>query len=494
MYDNDDVRPYQADAGRDRIEAADADGMQEDAAGETSAGSLAARIDAAIDAGIRQGRAAAERGRIRARRRRGGAAAACLILLACVFTIRVSPVFAALVRDIPGFEKFVDLIRSTQDQGIGLALDNDFVLPVGASDEHDGMKLTVQGIIADDSRMVLFYEIQLPDKDHDVQLGKAVLTDVSGRSLPAGISYAYSEEAKQEAAKAGVQRGTMDINLEGDHTFPDEMIWKMTRTDLLDPNGQPVGRPGTEGASGANRSFGDGVDFQVRFRIDREKFAGLRQEYALHQTIDVEGQKITFAKAVVSPLRVSLYLDYDKANDKQIFGPGDIRLIDEHGTAWKQYMGNLEKDNQVYHFESPYFNEPKSLFIEGSWFRALARDKMQATVDVDRGLVLQAPDGKLALHGATQAGDKLKLDFELRRMSDEDKMMYSLFEREFRDADGRSYRMVDREGVTGSFEPGEHNLQHVYYYIDNLPYKQPLTFTIYNYPQYIRQPYSIRIK
>lgn len=473
--------------------------MEPKKADEASGFSLSDRIDEAIEAGIRRGEAESKRRIVRYRRRIGGAAAACLLLLACVFSIRVSPAFAAIMRDIPGFEKFVDLIRHTQDPGIGLALDNDFVQKIGISDEHDGMKLTVQGIIVDDSRMVLFYEIQLPDKEGYVEVNETHLTDGSGASLPSSMGYTYSEEAKQDIGKTGVQRGSVDINLAGEGTFPDEMIWKMRllHTRPADLNERPMRRAGdADEAEEARSRAANGTDFQVRFRIDREKFAGMQQEYPLNQTIDVEGQKITFAKAVVSPLRVSLYLDYDEANSKQVFGPGDIRLIDDQGTEWKQYLGNMVKDHPVYHFESPYFNQPKSLHVEGSWFRALDRDKMQVKVNTVKREVLQAPDDRLSLEAVAPGPADTKLDFELRGVAEEDNMMYSLFEREFRDADGRVHAMSDHGGTrsVSSFEAGKRNEQHAYYYIDNESYKQPLTLTIQSYPQYIRQPYSIRIK
>ncbi len=487
----DDAQPTPVE-GRDGAHSTDLeDDLVED--------SMQNRIDEAIDVGIRRGQAESRRRRLRFRRRIGGAAAACLLLLACVFSILVSPAFAAIVRDIPGFEKFVDLIRHTQDPGIGLALDNDFVQKIGISDEHDGIRLTVQGIIADDSRMVLFYETELPAKDSNVRLGAPMLTDIYGTGLPVSMSYQYPEDDVQQIGEMVIRRGVVDINLGKDEVFPDEMIWqsKLELVRKSGPNEPKMERAGREGSAETDIRDSDEVVFQVRFRIDREKFAGLQQEYPLYQTIEVEGQKITFAKAVVSPLRVSLYLDYDEANSMQIFGPGDIRLIDDQGTEWKQYLGNMVKDHPVYHFVSPYFNQPKSLHIEGSWFRALDRNKMQVKVDTAKREVLQAPDNRLSLHDVVRGAADTKLDFELRDVAEEDYMMYTLFESEFRDADGHAHKMADRGGTvttTSSFEAGGRNQQHAYYYIDNEDYKQPLTLTIYSYPQYIRQSYSIRIK
>ncbi|WP_156922232.1 hypothetical protein [Cohnella thermotolerans] len=47
--------------------------------------------------------------------------------------------------------------------------------------------------------------------------------------------------------------------------------------------------------------------------------------------------------------------------------------------------------------------------------------------------------------------------------------------------------------VGGSASTAEPGKQEFYFYLDNKPYKQPLTLKIYSYPAYIRQSYSIRI-
>ncbi|MBW5447324.1 DUF4179 domain-containing protein [Cohnella sp. CFH 77786] len=455
------------------------------------------RIESAIAEGIRRGQAEKSRRRGRVRRRIGGTAAACVLLLACILSIRVSPVFAALVRDIPGMEKFVDLIRHTQDRGIQLALDNDFMQPVGVSDEHDGVKLTVQGIIVDDSRMVLFYDVELPDREERVVFNRAELTDVAGKSLPVTISYHYPQEADQDIREEGVQRGTADFNLVQGVTFPDEVVLnvKLRRIALPDPSAPPEQRAGSVEIPSAEARTAEGTEYTIPFKIDRARFAGLRSEYALNQTVDVEGQKVMFAKAVVTPLKVSLFLEYDSANPKQIFGPGDIRLVDDEGREWTNFLGNLDKNHPVYHFESPYFKETKELYVEGSWFRALDKDKLEVKVDTEKRKVLQSPDDKLALHGVTSGRKYTKLDFSLSGVDEADTMLYSLFDQQFMDADGTRHKAADlREVTSGSAEGTGGREQHTLYYLDPKPYKQPLTFTVENYPQYIRQPYRIKVK
>ncbi|UJF34195.1 DUF4179 domain-containing protein [Paenibacillus hexagrammi] len=462
---------------------------------------LSEKVDAAISEGIWQAQMKQMHGRKLVRRRIGGLAAACLLFAACLFTIRVSPVFAAMVRDIPGFERFVDLISHNMDKGIQLAVDHDFVQPVQVSDEHDGVKLTVQGIIADDARMVMFYEIELPDqvKGTTVQLDQPSLLDASGQPLLASIGFNYPDEAKQDDFSSGIQRGTADFHLAKDAVFPDEVTFQV---NLIRPEPSLSSERAKSLQAGTDDSFeldlarDEGTKYELRIPIDQAKFAGLRQEYDINQTIQVEGQAVSFTKAVVSPLHVSLYMDYGADNTKQIFGAGDIWLVDDEGRIWNNTSASVTKDHPVYNFESPYFIKPSSLHVEGTWFRALDKDQMTVKVNTETKQVLEAPDDKIALHDVTSTNEYTKLDFAISGLDAEDHMMYSLFENGFVDAGGQNYNEAALKGetVSGYSSSSQPDVQHDLFYIENKAYQQPLTFTIYSYPGYIRQPYDIRIK
>jgi hypothetical protein len=453
---------------------------------------LSSRLEAAIQAGIRQGQTETVRFR-RFRRRFAGVAAACLLLFSCILSIRVSPVFASMVRQIPGLEKFVELIGASSDRSIQLAVDNDFVQPIGVSDSHGGIKFTVQGIIADEARLVVFYEVRLPGKQEYVELDFSPLTDRNGKKLPAAISYNHLGEAKQDIRKNGMQRGTVDFWLGDGVEFPDDVIMKvrLRKSALSDPSEPPKAYSVTDGPP-AVASPVPGSEFKLTIPIDRSQFAKLRHEYALNQTIEVEGQKVTFSKAILTPLRVYLHLEFAEGNGKQIFDAGDIRLVDDKGTVWTK-TSSFGGSHPVYHFESPYFTAPKSLTLEGSWFRALDKNQLQVVIDTDKGKILKAPDDRLSLH-ISERSEYKKLDIQIDGVGQEDNMLYTLFENEFTDAEGKNHTEQFPSGeTTGMYKSGDEP-QHSLFYIENKAYKQPLTFKIVNYPSYIRQPYKIRIK
>ena len=462
---------------------------------------LETRIGEAVAEGIRKGRLAARENRKTRRIRYSALAGACVLLAACLFTIRISPAFASMLRDIPGLEKFVDLIGSG-DQGLLQAVDNDFVQPVGLSDDQDGRSFTVQGLIVDEMRMVIFYEMSGDRDDGSLRIQSPSLEDANGNHISAAYSYGNYSGDHQEARKEHgryVVRGTVDVWLQDGLSWPDEAAL-VVHAGRADRNGGTKSMPEPTTAALGDEDptivvpYDSGPEYRVRFPIDKAGFADMKREYPIARTLDVEGQKITFDRAVVTPLRIALYLDFAADNTMQVFDPGDIRLVDEKGNEWHSKGGWSPADHPVLYFESNYFRQPKELYVEGSWFRALDKSKMSIVVDTEKEQILKAPDDKLTLAAVNRTGSYTKLTFRLAGYSNDDRMSYSLVNYQFTDASGKSYNIAELPtGVSNTYADGEPGEQYSYFSVDNNSYKQPLTFHIFNYPNYIREPYRIRI-
>jgi len=459
------------------------------------------RVDEAIAAGIRRGRLAAAAGRRKRRIRRVSLAGVCLLAAACLLSIRVSPAFASMLREIPGLEKFVDWIGNS-DPGIRLAVKNKFVQPLEAVDAHDGRAFAVQGVLADEMRMVVFYELRSDGADAALKLSNPRLTDDRGADVKGMYVYFEDDQPRREHGRS-VVRGTLDVWLQDGASWPDEVNLSIETA--------PVGSPAASGSAGdlpvpADRLSGEnglpdengeggGPTYRVRFPIDKTKFAAEKKEYAIGRTVVADGQKIVFDRAVVTPLRIALYLDIPAGNAKQVFGAGDIRLVDEQGGQWAYRGGWGETDHPVLYFDSNYFRRPKELYVEGSWFRALDKTKLDVVVDTEKKRLIRAPDDKLKLAAVDRTEDEVKLGFRLEGIARDDRMGYTLLlNRTFTDASGTEYEMADvPNGTAASFSAADPSAQSVRYVLDNKAYRQPLTFRISDYPAYIRQPYRLRI-
>lgn len=77
----------------------------------------------------------------------------CLSLL---FSIRVSPTIASHIAKIPGFEALV--LAVGRDKGIKDIVDSDYYEEINVKQSKNGLSLTLQGVIADNTGLVLYYD------------------------------------------------------------------------------------------------------------------------------------------------------------------------------------------------------------------------------------------------------------------------------------------------------------------------------------------------
>ncbi|MFC0215624.1 DUF4179 domain-containing protein [Paenibacillus chartarius] len=454
---------------------------------------------------IRHGIAQAKQMTEQRRRRRkltwlSGAAAVCLVLLLAI-TVRVSPAFASALGEVPGLQLFVKLVQGTSDQGIKLAVGNDFVQSVGVTDEKADASFTVEGIVADESRVVVFYAMRAKDSGKRVRLDRPEVRDASGNRLPTSISWGDPRELELNGTKKsdGLQRGLIDIQVASGGSLPDQIVYhadyrlenvaaepKMVRAGDTDPFlSAPPGR--TEAAGTAS--------FEVTIPIDKARFASMKRTYDLDHWVEADGQRIHFTKATVNPLRIAVEMEYDSANTMQIFDSVDMRLTDERGTVWRSIGGSSSGANRdIVYFESTYFHTGKELYLEGKRFRALDKERAEVVVNTDTAELLRAPDEKLSLEEVSQTDRYTRISFKLKGIEEGDNMGYTVLEGQFKDASGNLHQTGNFGGVVSSWTAGNQDEQTHFVYLNNETYPQPLTFPVYNYPSYLEVPFRIRIE
>ncbi|MBB6675657.1 DUF4179 domain-containing protein [Cohnella nanjingensis] len=457
-------------------------------------GALTDRIDLAIRAGIRDGRQAKTRARRRTARRWSIGAAAVLLIASCLVSIRVSPAFAAMLREVPGFAAFIDRVQqSNYDRSLSLAADNDYAQPVGLSDEHDGMKLTVEGILADDGRLVVYFDVRGEGAEDALRIGWPTVTDLQGKTLEAGIQSGTPGEYEKDGRKTGIYQGMVDVQMGTGVALPDEAVFKVRLGKE-----SSVNAPRNDGGSLPPVALDTDPEFTVRFKIDHSRFEGLKQQIAMNQSITVAGQTVTFEKAEISPLRIALYMSYPEGNEMQIFNAGDIQLVDDQGNAWKWTGGTGERNRPIQYFESSYFKQPRELYVEGSWFTALDAKSRKVVIDTKEKRILKAPDDKIMLANVVNGPSYTTLTIGIMGTRTDDNRGYALFGWDgFTDGAGKLHRFSENKADTvGSWRSTNDGvtLQEAYYYLANEDYPQPLTFDVYEYPAYIVEPYRVRIR
>src|SRR5690625_7198176 len=133
------------------------------------------------------------------------AAIVSVLFFFCV-SVRVCPAFASYAGQIPGLDRLVELIRG--DKGLESAVKNDFVQVIGKSDTHDGITFTVDEIIADEAKMIIFYTLEA-DKDYNyIMLSDPEFTNEAGEDI--SIAYGYGSHS-EGIEKGKAVNGKIDI-------------------------------------------------------------------------------------------------------------------------------------------------------------------------------------------------------------------------------------------------------------------------------------------
>ncbi|MFD0694039.1 DUF4179 domain-containing protein [Paenibacillus sp. GCM10027628] len=413
-----------------------------------------------VQRGIQKG--AAEQRKLR-RNRWAVAIASSILLFMLSGTIRISPAFASWVGSIPGMDRIVKLI--SQDQSLRLAVEHDFIQPVGISDEHDGIRVTVDGIIVDEVRMNILFTITPLSKEIPIAglPSNYRLTDGSGAQLQAAIGYGMEPSggvADQTNGRSIHRR--IDVQFIHESEMPQTAVF-----EIRDKEGQEPWR--------------------ITFPIDHERFKQMKHTFDLNQTVSLDGQKITFSKVTIYPTRTMVEVTFDEANSKQIFGFRDIRMVNEKGESLTTNMASIvSPDQRILYFESSFFSVPKHLHLEGSLLTALDKDQLEVIIDPVKKEIVKSPDKRLRLTHMDHNDDEMGMFFELDGLEEWDRMAYSLTSN-FTDDSGAVYPVGDRR-ITSAEK------QFIYFKIPYASYQGMLHFKLEDYPAPLRQNFRVDIQ
>nr|WP_283248459.1 DUF4179 domain-containing protein [Bacillus sp. FJAT-49711] len=389
------------------------------------------------------------------------ACAAAIIFLSGFFTsIRISPAFASYIAAIPGMDRIVELI--VHDKGMLAAISNEYYQEIGVSEEKNGVKLTIDGVIADENGMVLFYTLQPGKKYESMWIEKVDLKRVDGKELNQSTS---SFEAPHTSEKSSDHQGMIE------YFFKDPYEAREFQLEIK------------VGASGYYETF------NMPFTLKEVKSA---KKLAINKDVTIQGQKISFVNAEIYPLRVALRVKMDPKNTKKLLNFDDLRLVDEKGETWSKIQngitGSRVSDNEVIvYLQSNYFNEPRELYLALNKIQAVDKEEADLVVDIEKEKIIKQPKGRQFDPQVTVSGEDL-----IFKMQTEEEFSYVMFNTP-KDHEGKElvsessfFSIIDDE-KTPVYEHGINikNLHSV---------KGPISLEISFYPSWIVGSEKIKIK
>ncbi|MBE1555082.1 DUF4179 domain-containing protein [Sporosarcina limicola] len=378
-------------------------------------------------------------------------AIAAIFLLAFVTSIRVSPVFANVVASIPGMGKIVDLVEF--DKGLQGIFANDYYQPLHVSQTKDDLTLTIDGVILDETGVVISYTLEAPFSLNGLKYKEINLVH-AGKIVPPG-SWSYDHPNQPHASR---KEDIISI------LFLDKQAF-------------------------------DTQDFALEVQLDNAKETAFTlpekvkkgKVYTLNKEVVVEQQKMTIRDITIHPLRVVVTMTFDEANTMKLLNFENMRIEDGKGEVWSSIRNGTSglgfgENEQTFYLQSNYFEQPKALYFKMGKIQALPKEEAYLVVDLQKQQVLKQPsDGKLEV-------TKMTLDtIEARFPKGKEQFNYHLF-LGTENVDGES---VDYEHKSSWRDEG-YEYAGILFRTDQL--KNPLKISISAYPNYINGDVSIELK
>ncbi len=398
------------------------------------------------------------------------------VIFLFVTSIKVSPAFANTVKSIPGMEAIVKMIEG--DQGLEDAIKNEFIHEVDVKSKHDDVVFTVERMIVDQARILLFYSIEASNRYNFPHLKDVMFHDENGEDLEVSFSYSDPNESV-DFQKEEKMNGKISINLH-DENVPSTLLVSAKIVNTEEHFDTPDKGEVLAGT------------WNLEIPIQKEWYENTREIIQLDKKVSMKEQTIHLNKVVIDPTLIGLDVQFDKNNSNQLFAFEDLRIVNENGEIWDRIQNGIVSTGSENHFtlffQSNYFTKPEELYLVGSMIRSLNKEEREVVVDVKEEKLLQAPDdGRLQLKEINKEQNNIQLVFHVEK-AEPDQMISELF-------DHIPTNMDEDTEVSIGFSSldGTKNFEYLYT-IHNPKIRDKIVLKITDYPNRIKDPFKIRIK
>ncbi|MER2109215.1 MAG: DUF4179 domain-containing protein [Solibacillus sp.] len=289
-----------------------------------------------------------------------------LFCLSLLFSIRVSPTIASHVAKIPGFHALVSAIAI--DDGIKDIVDNEYYEEINVMKSKNGLSLTLQGVIADYSGFVLFY-----DADASFDISKLNLEEVQ--------LFQGDDEIECGCSFVSNAKNQTHISSLVEYSFLEPITY--TSKDF-------------KAVFHFNEKGKENIEIAIPFSLQNE--IAKEKIITTNRTVNVDDQKFTITQIRRSPLKMALDIEVDEANTMQILSFDNIGVVLQSGERrgniknGMSTSGNIRDGKFTLYLQSNYFDDPESLEIIIGAVQAVPKGEDYIEVDFGTEEVLTKPD------------------------------------------------------------------------------------------------------
>lgn len=370
------------------------------------------------------------------------------------------------------------------------ALDAGLMKEVNISAEKDGIKWTVNGILADHRGIALLYTIE---------------NNTDQKLLHMGLSLKKSaEDTFDLTGYSGFSNSDAQEGYPGTTRKFEQIVWNRYRDDLKDELNLTLKLySSSEDPSQFNSNT---KEFSVKIPL-KDNYNFFQGEVVdLKDSLSIADQKIIFDQVYIGPTGIYMRENFGKGNTMRIFSVLSPKLIIGKGENQEtlNWSSGASSENgglrtHIFHNDNRRPDDPIKLEIEG--ISALDKSKVELVINTETQEILKAPDNNLTISKRTLNEDQGVILLELfipKKEGEEQFGINASIDDNFVDSAGSGHLlgMIDHQ-YSGLKEYREDSIGtvttfHLNVGKEKLP--QPLTFKFSDYPNVIKEKASVRIR
>lgn len=369
----------------------------------------------------------------------------------------------------------IELFRqaAARDQGFAAALEQGLVKPVNLGVEKNGYRIDVVGAVADGRNAYILYSVQ----NHTNKGADPVVS-----SLELGGVKPPSQRAQSIAA----------LDLDNGNEIPPGDTGYFVYSTNLTPTAQYKKDAKLSIKIWENASYKYLEGFEVDFDFDTNMLKDKERAYYPDQTLTIAGQNIKVRQLLFTPLQTYVDLEYDPANEKQIFNLINPVLIGKSGDQSEKiyYPTEILKDKSktTLVYRHSRLERPDAASLKAFGISAVNKDQLKIVVDLKKKEIIEAPDDLLRIitpEPGEKAGEgEILLERKLEKVQAVESFDMSLDD-SFTDANGETHQRLPSENLShGGLTRSKDTFKDEKTYNfgkEALNYPQPLTIKLEQY-------------
>lgn len=351
-----------------------------------------------------------------------------------------------------------------------------------SSPEVDGIKWTVNGIMADRRGIAVLYTIE-NNTDRKMQLfGLSLKKTPESNIYRTGYS-GFSTTNAQEVGSPGTTR------------MYEQIVWDKYQDELEEALNISLRLLPTPDDPALSSGELKPLNIQIPMDTNKDYIQGKRVD--LKDSLSIAGQQINMENIYIGPTGIYMRERYGQENTMRIFSLLSPKLVIGNGEQQEELMWLY--GSNIYHNNNMRPDDPIKFEVEG--INALDNTKMELVINTETQQILKVPDSNLTISKRMENEEQgiLVLDYFIPKeykdsLNDRGFGLSDYFE----DSSGSGHMMETiKDGYSGYKEFNESSKGTTITYLFNVGKEklpQPLTFWFNSYPNVIKENSSIRIR